>query len=76
MNCDYSFKGLEEIVELALESKSLDSIRKFLSKMRDYLGAYREGMTTGPLMDAAIKKYKSHYKVVKMIDNCFWILNN
>ena len=62
-NCDYSFKGLEEIVEPALESVSLDSIRKFFRKMRDYLRAYREGITIGPLMDAALKKYKSHRKV-------------
>ena len=32
VNCDYSFKGLEEIVESVLESMSLDSIRKFSGK--------------------------------------------
>ena len=62
-NCDYSFKGLENIVEPALESVSLDSIRKFFRKMRDYLRAYREEITIGPLMDAALKKYKSHRKI-------------
>ena len=62
-NCDYSFKGLEEIVEPALESVSLDSIRKFFRKMRDHLRAYREGITIGPLMDAALKQYKSHRKI-------------
>ena len=56
-NCDYSFKGLEETVEPALESVRLDSIRKF------FLRAYREGIDIGPLMDAALKKYKSHHKV-------------
>ena len=62
-NCDYSFKGLEEIVEPALESVSLDSICKFFRKMRDHLIAYREGITIGPLMDAALKQYKSHHKI-------------
>ena len=28
-NCDYSFKGLEETIESALDSVRLDSIRKF-----------------------------------------------
>ena len=56
-NCDYSFKGLEEIIEPALESVSLDSVQKFFRKMRDYLRAYREGITIGPLMDAILKKY-------------------
>ena len=51
-NCDYSFKGLKETIESALESVRLDSICKFFRKMRDYLRAYREGIDTGPLMDA------------------------
>ena len=32
-NCDYSFKGLEETIEPALESVSLKSICKFFRKM-------------------------------------------
>ena len=62
-NCDYSFKGLEETIEPALGSVSLDSVRKFFRKMRDYLRGYREGISIGPLMDAALKKYKSHRKI-------------
>ena len=30
---------------------------------QENLRAYREGMTIGQLMDAALKKYKSHHKV-------------
>lgn len=40
MNYDY-LKGLEEIMEPALESASLDLIHKFF---RDYLRVYREGI--------------------------------
>ena len=36
-HCDYSFKGLEETIEPALESVSLEPICKLLRKMRDYL---------------------------------------
>ena len=60
---DYSFKGLEEILEPALESVSLDSICKFFRKMRDHLRAYREGITIGPLMDAALNQYKFYRKI-------------
>ena len=59
-NCDYAFKGLEETIEPALESVSLESIRKFFRKMRDYLKAYRE---VGTEMDTALKKYKSHHRI-------------
>ena len=31
--------------------------------MRDYLRAYREGITIGPLMDTTLKIYKSHRQV-------------
>ena len=61
-NCDYSFKGLEETVELVLDGVNLDSIWSFFRKMEDYLRVYREGITVQPLMNAALKKYKSQCK--------------
>ena len=63
--CDYSFKGLENTLDQSLDSISLNTIRHFFRKMRDYLVAYREGLTLGPQMEAALKKYKSHRKVRK-----------
>ena len=62
-HCDYSFKGLEGTIIPALDSVTLDSIRKFFRKMRDYINAYKEGLTAGPELEKAVKKYKSHRKV-------------
>jgi len=39
--------------------------------MRDILRAYREGITIGPLMYAALKKYKSHHKIHEDNDYIF-----
>ena len=30
--------------------------------MRDYIAAYKEGLSPGPELDKAMKKYKSHRK--------------
>ena len=62
-HCDYSFKGLENTIVPALDSVTLDSIRRFFRKMRDYMHAYKEGLTAGPELEKAIKKYKSHRKI-------------
>ena len=62
-HCDYSFKGLEGTIIPSLDSITLDSIRKFFRKTRDYIRAYKEGLTAGPELENAVKKYKSHRKV-------------
>lgn len=62
-HCDYTFHGLENTLDQSLDSIPLDTIRRFFRKMRDYLAAYREGLTLGPQMEAALKQYKSHRKV-------------
>ena len=62
-NCDSSFKGVEDIIELALGGMTVESIRKFFKKMIHYIEEYREGITIGPLMDVALKKYKSQRKI-------------
>ena len=53
----------------ALESVSLNIIRKFFKKSRDYVRAFRDGHS-GFAADMVIKKYKSHRKVpeVESID--------
>jgi len=35
-NCDYSFPGLESIIDTALDSVSVDLMRKFFRKVREY----------------------------------------
>ena len=42
-HCDYSFKGLENMLDESLDTIPLNTIRRFFRKMRDYLAAYREG---------------------------------
>ena len=61
-HCNYSFVGLQNTVTPALESVSLDAIRKYFRKSRDYIHAYREGIS-GYQANEAVKKYKSHRKV-------------
>ena len=62
-HCDYSFKGLEDTIVPALDSVSLDTIRKFFRKMRDYIKTYKEGYIAGPALENAIKKYTSHCRI-------------
>ena len=60
-HCNYSFEGLQRIVTPAMESVTLDLIRKYFRKSRDYLHAYDEG-TTGFKANEAVKLYKAHRK--------------
>ena len=62
-HCDYIFKGLENTFVPALDSVTLDSIRRCFRKMKDYMDAYKVGLTAYPELEKAIKKYKSHRKV-------------
>ena len=62
-HCNYSFAGLENTLEQSLDNIPVDTIRRFFRKTRDYMTAYREGLTLGPQMEAALKQYKSHRKV-------------
>ena len=62
-HCNYSFVGLENTLEQSLDNIPIDTIRRFFRKTRDYMTGYREGLTLGPQMEAALKKYKSHRKV-------------
>ena len=60
-HCNYSF--VENTLEQSLDNIPIDTIRRFFRKTRDYMTGYREGLTLGPQMEAALKKYKSHCKV-------------
>ena len=66
----HSFKG-EETVEPALEGVSLESICKFFRKMRDYLRAYREGISLGTEMDTALKNISHIAEFTRAIFNYF-----
>ena len=61
-NCNYTWKGLEKTVPLALDSVSLNSIRKFERKSARYMDCYRKGLNMKQA-EYAVKKYKSHRKI-------------
>ena len=61
-HCDYTFHGLQNIITPALESVTLDNIRKFYRKSRKYILAFRNGHS-GYEADLAITQYKSHRRV-------------
>jgi len=43
-NCDYSFKALEKIVPEALNSVSLEQIRRYARRSWRFMDAYRKGL--------------------------------
>ena len=64
-NCTYSFKDLQKVVPLALQSVPVAQIRRFARKCYRYMDAYclkdNEGKPlTSRQIEYAVKKYKSH----------------
>lgn len=62
-HCDYSFAGLEKIIDTALDSVTVEMMRKFYRKVREYHRAYREEVKVGKEMLKTLKVYKSHRRV-------------
>jgi len=61
-HCDYSFPGLQAT---AIESVSTG---KYYRRVREYIKAYREGITDGVKVIEALKTYKSNCRVYGNID--------
>ena len=49
-HCDNSFSNLEKITDTALDSMTVDLIRKYFRKVREHQRAYREGNALGKEM--------------------------
>ena len=62
-HCDYTFHGLEQTIDRALNNVPVDLIRKYFRKVREIMKAYREGHTPGRELEMALKEYKSHRRV-------------
>ena len=60
---NFTLPKLREILHPALDSVSVDLIRKYFRKIRDYERAYNEGVKAGREVEEAVKKYKSHRRV-------------
>ncbi len=63
MYTNFTLLRLRQIVDPALDSVSVDLIRKFFRKVVDYQRAYIEGKKAGKELDKAIKVYKSHRRI-------------
>ena len=61
-NCNYSWTGLNQIVPDALDSVSVNKIRKFARRSYRYMSAYRLGLPCKAAI-YAVKKYCSHRRV-------------
>ena len=60
---NFTLPRLRHIINPALDSVTIDMIRKYARKARDYEKAYREGNKAGKAVEDAVKKYKSHRRV-------------
>ena len=60
---DYTFTGLEKAIDAALGSMTVQLIRKYFRKVREYQRAYREGNMVGKEMQNI---YKSHRRVLEL----------
>ena len=61
-HCNYSWAELPDTVDLALDTVSLETIRRFARKSFRYMNLYRANVT-GKLAEYACKKFKSHRRV-------------
>ena len=62
-HCKYTFPSLRNTIPVGLDSVSLENIRNYHRKARDYMFAYFQGFVAGPKLEEQIKLYKSHRRV-------------
>ena len=60
---NFTLAKLRENINPALDSLSVDLIKKYFRKVREYEQAYTEGNKAGKEVEAAVKRYKSHRRV-------------
>ena len=60
---NFTLARLRQLIDPALDSVTVDMIRKYVRKARDYERAYREDHKAGKDVESAVKVYKSHRRV-------------
>ena len=61
-NCAYSLSGLRQTIPHALDSVSIETIRKLYMRTNRYMDAYRHGLR-GKAAEFAVRQYKSHRRI-------------
>ena len=61
--CNYTIGGLRKSLPNALDVVTLDLIRKFYWRVREYERAYMDGNNGGPEAEYAVKVFKSHRRI-------------
>ena len=62
-HCKYTFPSLRNTIPVGLDSVTVENIKKYHRKARDYMFAYFQGFVAGPKLEDQIKLYKSHRRV-------------
>ena len=66
---NYSFPNMQRMVTPMLASVTLDQIRRYFRKSREYVNAFKDGHT-GYKADKVIKDYRSHRESLKQRVGC------
>ena len=65
-HCYYTFAVLEKTIGAALHNVSVDLIRKYFRRVKEYARGYKEGFAAGPALEHAVKQYQSHRRVSQL----------
>ena len=65
VNCNYTFQGLENTIEKALNSVNVELIRKYSRKVREYHRAFRKNINRERKCKK-LKIYKSHCHMMEI----------
>ena len=60
---NFTFIRLRTIIDPSLDSVSVDLIRKYFRRVREYERAYLEGKQVGKELEQAVKVFKSHRRI-------------